>query len=181
MSNDTTLPHYVIEGDFIQDSTTNQRIMSIQNVINNIPIANLKELLISSGEMNKFVLSYCKKCPDKILSPLLDMFIKTSELSIEMLTEKLGGSVDQQQLCSQLSNRTICNEFLQRVDMLKSSNASSQDVSVYNAVMMAYQRLNCDGKVACDTMAPPSTNNNLQTKKRKTSLHQEQSEQTVLV
>ena len=80
---------------------------------------------------------------------------------------------------SQLSNRTICNEFLQRVDILKSSNASSQDVSVYNAVMMAYQRLNCDGKVACDTMAPPPTNNNLQTKKRKTSLHQEQNEQTV--
>ena len=136
------------------------------------------ELLIPSDEMNQFVLSYCKKSPGNILSPLLDMFIKASVFSIDLLTEKLVGLIDQKQLCSKLSNLTICNEFLRRVDILKRTNASGQDVSVYNAVIMSYQQTHCKGhqNVSCDVVAKTSSKSTLQNKKRKCSSYSDQTE-----
>ena len=172
MSNDATLSHYVIEGDFTQDLTSKQQIMSIQTVIENVSFENVLELLLPSDEMDQFVLSHCKKSSGDILSPLLDLFTKASVFSIDLLTEKLVGLIDQKQLCSKLSNLTICNEFLRRVDILKRTNASGQDVSIYNAVVMSYQQIHCRGhqNVSCNVVAKTSNNNTLQNKKTEREL-----------
>ena len=144
MNAEAQLPQYVVQNGFIQDRTTNKRILSVDKVIKSIPFETLKKVLQPSPVVDQLVLSYMKECPLSLLNPLLDDYFSTVEVPVDLLLSTVTKQISEMQLSSTLSDEAIADEFLIRVKEFKKAKPSEQDVNVFNTAVLAKQQLLLD-------------------------------------
>ena len=139
-----TAPHYVIAGDFIEEVKLNSRmrIVSLEEVFRSTPTTMVKQILTHHGTLRYVSAEFCLSSPESFISELLKL--ESPNHLLKSIPERL--------LTSTVPTETICEEFLERIDMAVDKQSVTPTSSVICAISIAHRGILSTMKEGTDTI-----------------------------